>query len=71
MSVMTIRVDRNLKREIEEAALRSGRSSSAFVRDAVRRQLALDRLDGLRRRIMPFAESRGYLTDEDVFSDVS
>ena len=71
MSVMTIRVDRDLKREIEKAALRSGRSSSAFVRDAVRRQLALDRLDGLRRRIMPFAESRGYLTDEDIFSDVS
>lgn len=71
MSVMTIRVDRDLRREIEKAALRSGRSKSAVVRDAVRRQLALDRLDGLRRRIMPFAESRGYLTDEDVFSDVS
>ncbi len=44
---------------------------SAFVRDALRRQLALERLDALRQRIMPFAESRGYLTDEDVFRDVS
>lgn len=70
MPVLTIRIDPDLKRGIERAALRSGRSKSAFVRDAVRRQLALDRLDGLRRRIMPFAESRGYLTDEDVFSDV-
>ncbi|NTV34622.1 MAG: CopG family transcriptional regulator, partial [Deltaproteobacteria bacterium] len=25
----------------------------------------------LRRRIMPFAEARGYLTDEDVFAAVS
>lgn len=71
MSVLTVRIDPDLNREIERAALRSGRSKSAFVRDAVRRQLALHRLDGLRRRIMPFAESRGYLTDEDVFSDVS
>jgi predicted transcriptional regulator len=71
MSVLTIRIDRDLEREIEKAALRRGRSKSAFVRDALRRQLALERLDALRQRIMPFAESRGYLTDEDVFRDVS
>jgi hypothetical protein len=26
--------------------------------------------ESLRRRMMPFAEARGYLTDEDVFRDV-
>jgi hypothetical protein len=41
------------------------------VRDALKRQLAVAQLEDLRRRIMPFAEAQGYLTDEDVFRDVS
>jgi len=41
------------------------------VRDAVRRQLALAEFEDLRRRIMPLAEARGYLTDEGIFRDVS
>jgi hypothetical protein len=27
--------------------------------------------EDLRRQTLPFAEARGYLTDEDVFRDVS
>jgi hypothetical protein len=41
------------------------------VRDAIQRQLALAQFQDLRRRIMPLAEARGYLSDEDVFRDVS
>jgi hypothetical protein len=41
------------------------------VRDALRRQLSLLRFERLRRRTLPFAEARGYLTDEDVVRDVS
>lgn len=49
----------------------SGRSRSDVVRDALRRQLAVQTFDQLRRRVAPFAEAHGYLTDEDVFTDVS
>ena len=70
-SVLTIRLDPALERQLSRAAKRSGRSRSELVRDALRRQLALTQLDELRRRIMPLAEARGYLTDEDVFRDVS
>jgi hypothetical protein len=41
------------------------------VRDALRRQLALLQFEDLRKRLAPFAEAQGYLTDEDVFGDVS
>ena len=44
---------------------------SEVVRDAVRRQLALEQFRDLRRRVMPLAEARGYVTDEDVFRDIS
>ena len=63
--------DRELERQLARAAKRSGRSRSDIVRDAVRRQLALTQFQDLRRRILPFAEAAGYLTDEDVFRDVS
>lgn len=70
-SILTIRLDQALERQLTRAAKRSGRSRSELVRDALRRQLALAQLDDLRRRIMPLAEARGYLTDEDIFRDVS
>ena len=37
----------------------------------MRRQLRLQQFEDLRKRIMPFAEARGFLTDEDVFSEIS
>ena len=70
-STVTIRLDPELEQELDRAAERSGRSRSDVVRDALRRQLALTRSEDLRRRIMPFAEAQGYLTDEDIFRDVS
>lgn len=70
-STVTIRLDPELEKELDRAAESTGRSRSDVVRDALRRQLALTRFDDLRRRIMPLAEARGYLTDEDVFRDVS
>ena len=68
---LTIRLDPELEKRLERAAARSGRSRSEIVREALRRQLALTQFDDLRKRMMPFAEAAGYLTDEDVFRDVS
>ena len=70
-SALTIRLDPELERQLDRAAKRSGRSRSDIVREALRRQLALAQFEDLRRRIMPLAEAQGYLTDEDVFRDVS
>ena len=67
---VTIRIDAALACRLDRAALRSGRSRSAVVRDALERQLAPDQLADLRRRIVPFAKARGYLTDGDIFRDI-
>ena len=68
---VTIRLDRDLQRRLDRLCKQSGRSRSDVIRDALRRQLALLQFEQLRRQAMPFAEARGYLTDEDVFRDVS
>jgi predicted transcriptional regulator len=70
-SALTVRLDADLERRLEQAARQSGQTRSDFVRGALRRQLTLSQFEELRHRIMPFAESQGYLTDDDIFRDVS
>ncbi|MBK8249912.1 MAG: ribbon-helix-helix protein, CopG family [Gemmatimonadetes bacterium] len=70
-AALTIRLDRDLARQLARAAKCTGRSRSDLVRDAVRRQLALAQFQELRRQVLPLAEAAGYLTDEDVFRDLS
>jgi predicted transcriptional regulator len=68
---VTVRLDDDLEPLLDEVCRRSGRTRSEVVREALRRHLAQLRFEQLRRRVMPFAEARGYLTDEDVFNKVS
>ena len=68
---LTIRLDKDLERVLDRLCKQTGQSRSEIVRGALRRELSLRRFDDLRRRVLPFAEARGYLTDEDVVRDVS
>jgi len=70
-SSLTIRLDAELDRLLTRASERSGVTRSELAREALRRQLRISHLDALRKRIMPFAEARGFLTDEDVFNEIS
>ena len=70
-SVLTIRLDKDLENMLSKASKLSGKNRSEVAREALRRQLRISQFEALRRRIMPFAEARGFLTDEDVFSEVS
>jgi predicted transcriptional regulator len=68
---LTVRLDRALERQLAQLAKRSGRSRSDIARDALRRQFAILQFKDARRQVVPFAEARGFLTDEDVFRAVS
>jgi predicted transcriptional regulator len=70
-SAITIRVDEEMERRLDELCERSGKSRSEVVREALRRQMALMQFAHLRDRVMPFAEAQGLFTDEDVFRIVS
>ena len=70
-STLTIRMDEELSALLDIVTKRSGRNRSEIAREALRRQLRVTRFDNLRKRVMPFAEARGYLTDDDVFAAVS
>jgi predicted transcriptional regulator len=70
-STITIRLSDDLNELLTKAAKQAGKNRSEIAREALRRQLRISQFESLRRRVMPFAEARGYLTDEDVFRDVS
>lgn len=70
-NTLTIRLDKELERLLDRLCKRTGQSRSAIVREALRRELSVRRFQEIRRRVLPFAEARGYLTDEDVMRDVS
>jgi len=62
-SAITIRLDPDLEKLLARVCRETGRTRSDLVRDALRRQLSLLRFERLRRRALPFAEARGYLTE--------
>jgi predicted transcriptional regulator len=70
-TVLTVRLDDEMEEALSRACERSGKSRSDVVRDALKRQMRLMEFDSLRERLMPYAEAVGWLTDEDVFRDVS
>lgn len=70
-SSLTIRLDKELDSLLTKASQRSGKNRSAIAREALRRQLRLEQFEEIRKRVMPFAEARGYLTDEDIFEQIS
>jgi len=70
-SAVTIRLESDLQRLLDKVCKQLGRTRSDIVRNALRRQLSILRFEQLRRLVPPFAEVRGYLTDEDLNKAVS
>jgi len=70
-SAVTVRLDRALQKRLDTVSKKLGMSRSDIIRDALRRQLSLLAFEKHRETAMPFAEARGFLTDEDVFREIS
>ncbi len=71
MSNLTIRIPEGLKKQLQDFCDEQNRPVSEVVRDSLRRYLAIERFQALRRKTLPFAEAQGLLTDEDVFRVIS
>ncbi len=64
---VTISLPPMLRRQMQRAARDTGLSASAYVREAVKQRLALERFRALRAKLAPRARAQGIYTDEDVF----
>jgi predicted transcriptional regulator len=70
-SAITIRLDAELDKMLNQVSRKLKRSRSEVVRDSLRRQLSIHIFESLRNSTLPFAEKKGYLTDDDIFNEIS
>ena len=71
MTTLTIRLPDDLRNELDKISRYENKAVSDIVRESLRRYVAVERFRGIRRKILPFAEAQGLLTDEDVFKALS
>ena len=71
MGTLTIRIDEQLENDLERIARAQHRTKSELAREMLRKRVAVERFRELRRRALPLAEAAGYITDEDIFRDIS
>jgi len=71
VSSLTIRLDPKLEKDIARLAKVQRRSKSDVAREMLRRATTLEMFELARKELQPLAQKAGWLTDEDVFRDVS
>lgn len=71
MTTLTIRLPDQLQSDLKKVSREEHKPVSDIVRESLRRHVAVRQFRALRRKILPFAEAQGLVTDEDVFRALS
>ena len=67
---MTIRLPEDLRKLLDEISKQEHLPVSDLVRESIRRYAAVYRFRQLRKKVLPFAEAQGLLTDDDIFENL-
>lgn len=67
MTTLTIRLPKTLRTDLERASRSESKTASDIVRESLQSYLAVKKFRAVRKKILPFAEAQGLLTDDDVF----
>jgi predicted transcriptional regulator len=71
MNTLTIRLPNDLRSDLKKLSQEQNKPVSDIVRESIRRYVAVEKFRALRKKVLPFAEAQGFLTDEDVFKAIS
>ena len=71
MNTITIRLPEELRADLQDISQEQHKPVSDLVRESIRRYVAIEKFRALRRKVLPFAEAQGFMTDEDVFKAIS
>jgi len=67
---LTIRISDDMRRDLDDLSKFENKPVSDLVRESLQKYLAVQKFRKLRNAVLPFAESEGVLTDEDVFNNL-
>ena len=68
---LTVRIPDKLREELKKISLEEAKPVSDLVRESLERYIAIRKFRAIRNKVLPFAESQGLLTDEDIFNLIS
>ena len=71
MNTITIRLPNELRSDLQKLSKEHNKPVSDLVRESIRRYVAVEKFRALRKKVLPFAEAQGFLTDDDVFRAIS
>jgi predicted transcriptional regulator len=71
MKTITIRLPDDLRSDLQQISQKQHKPVSDVVRESIRRYVAIEKFRALRKKVLPFAEAQGFMTDEDVFKAIS
>ena len=64
---LNVRISSDLQKELMIISQRENIPISDLVRESLKQFIALRRFRKLRNQVLPYAESQGFLTEDDVF----
>lgn len=70
-SSITIKLSDKLEKELNDAVKTEKIPQDEIIKEALTRYLAIKHFHQLRKKVLPFAEAQGLLTDEDIFQTIS
>jgi len=71
MTTLTIRLPEKLKTDLAAVSKELNQPISDIARESLRRYVAVKKFKTIRRKMLPFAEAQGLLTDDEVFKALS
>ena len=69
MKTISLRIDDELKKELDQLTAKSGKSQSEIVRIALEKHLLIKKFDDIREQLIPLARKAGYYTEDDIYND--
>ena len=69
--ILTISIDKKLKKNVTDTALKLHISKSELVKKAIEKYIVHEEFNALRSLLIPYAEKQGYFTDDDIFNEIS
>ena len=64
---LTVRLPENIRSTLQEISKAEQKPVSDIVRESLRRYISIYQFRRLSKKVLPFAEAQGLLTDDDVF----
>jgi predicted transcriptional regulator len=70
-TTLTVRLSDKEAKALQAVCKKTGKSRSELVREALRQELFRTQLQALRATVVPKARAAGWMSEEDVFREVS